>query len=373
MTDNMPLETTNPLGTLRRLNACGFTVFDDQQFEFSEGLNVIVGENGAGKTHLLKLAYAATKALYPDKSGRALGDEEVQIALSNKLERVFLPDQLGRLCRRRGPGRASARVELVFRAPNLRSPGRLSFSLSSEKTLVEAESIPRRLPGQPDGGPVYLPPREVVSLVPEFVEDYRKLSIRFEETYYDLVLTLLGSPPRGPRNAAQRRLIDPLETAMGGRLIPKKGGRLYMRSKDGFELEVPLMAEGIRKLATLAYLVQNGSLAKYGSIYWDEPEANLNPRLMGALADTLVHLAGDGCQVFIATHSLFFLREIAIRVDKKKDGEPIPARYFSLVRTDEGLTVNDADRIDDLDGIAALDAAIDQDERLERLYWEARS
>lgn len=374
MTTLAPLESTNPLGILHRLHAEGFTVFDDQEFEFSKGLNVIVGENGAGKTHLLKLAYTATKALYPVKAGRPVGKEnELQVALSRKLENVFLPDKLGRLCRRTGPGRTNAKVTLSFLVPDRpEKPALLSFSLSSEKSLVTIDKAPKQLPQEPQGGPIYLPPREVVSLVPEFIDDYRKVSIRFEETYYDLALTLLGSPRRGPRSAASRRLIDPLENAMGGKLVPKTGGRLYLKSKDGTDLEVPLMAEGIRKLATLAYLIQNGSLAQHGTIYWDEPEANLNPRLMGILANTLVQLAADGVQVFIATHSLFFLREIAIRVDKAKPQPPVPPRYFSLVRETGGLKVNVADRIDDLDGIAALDAAIDQDELLERLYWESR-
>jgi energy-coupling factor transporter ATP-binding protein EcfA2 len=361
------LEETNPLGTLRSLHAAGFTVFEDETFEFSDGLNVIIGENGTGKTHLLKLAYAATKALYPEKAGRPLVDEELPVTVSRKLDNVFLPDQLGRLCRRTGPGRSSAQVELEFGKPNGDSEKSV-FSLSSEKKLVAVTGRPKQLPNSPEGGPIYLPPREVISLVPEFVEDYRKTKIRFEETYFDLALNLLGSPTRGPRPGASGRLMTLLETAMGGKLVQKKG-RLYLKSKNGFEVEAPLMAEGVRKLATLAYLALNGSLARYGALFWDEPEANLNPRLMGALADALVQLVADGVQVFVATHSLFFLREIALRVDKK---DPLPARYFSLIRDKDRLHVNRAEKIDELDGVAVLDAAIEQDERLERLYWERR-
>ncbi len=43
---------------LKRMHLKKFTVFNDQMFEFSNGLNVIVGENSAGKSHILKLAYA---------------------------------------------------------------------------------------------------------------------------------------------------------------------------------------------------------------------------------------------------------------------------------------------------------------------------
>jgi hypothetical protein len=357
-------EATNPLGTLRSLHVAGFTVFENETFEFCDGLNVIVGENGTGKTHLLKLAYAATKALYPQKAGRALEPGgELQVALSRKLENVFLPDNLGRLCRRIGPISGPARVRIEYKRKI--DSQILDFSFNENQSLVDVNDVFKQLPNHIDGGPIYLPPREVLSLVPEFIEDYRKTTIRFEETYFDLAMSLLGS-------LTVNRFLElqaVLETAMGGQLV-QRTGRLYLKSKNGFEVEAPLMAEGVRKLATLAYLARNGSLACNGALFWDEPEANLNPRLMGALADALAQLVAGGVQVFVATHSLFFLREIALRVDKKKD--PPPARYFSLVRNGDGLTVNRADKIDELDGVAVLDAAIEQDERLERLYWEQR-
>ena len=44
-----------------------FTVFEDFQLEVSSGINVFVGENGTGKTHLLKALYAACE-ITKDKS-----------------------------------------------------------------------------------------------------------------------------------------------------------------------------------------------------------------------------------------------------------------------------------------------------------------
>ena len=34
-----------------------FTVFRQARFEFGRGLNVLIGDNGTGKTHVLKLGY----------------------------------------------------------------------------------------------------------------------------------------------------------------------------------------------------------------------------------------------------------------------------------------------------------------------------
>ena len=36
-----------------------FTAFEELEVAFSPGINVFVGENGTGKTHLMKVCYAA--------------------------------------------------------------------------------------------------------------------------------------------------------------------------------------------------------------------------------------------------------------------------------------------------------------------------
>lgn len=42
---------------IKRIKFQNYTVFEDQQMEFSPGINVIIGENGTGKTHLMKALY----------------------------------------------------------------------------------------------------------------------------------------------------------------------------------------------------------------------------------------------------------------------------------------------------------------------------
>ena len=39
---------------IKRIKFQNYTAFEDQQMEFSPGINVIIGENGTGKTHLMK-------------------------------------------------------------------------------------------------------------------------------------------------------------------------------------------------------------------------------------------------------------------------------------------------------------------------------
>jgi recombinational DNA repair ATPase RecF len=47
-----------------------FTAFKTLDIDFSPGINVLIGENGSGKTHILKAVYAATVSnwanVFPD-------------------------------------------------------------------------------------------------------------------------------------------------------------------------------------------------------------------------------------------------------------------------------------------------------------------
>ena len=86
---------------LTRVRLDRFTAFHHLDLELSQGLNVLVGANGTGKTHLMKVCYAACDVSKKDTS------------FGEKLVRVFLPSRraLGRLVRRqRGGGQASVAV-----------------------------------------------------------------------------------------------------------------------------------------------------------------------------------------------------------------------------------------------------------------------
>jgi len=134
--------------------------------------------------------------------------------------------------------------------------------------------------------------------------------------------------------------------------------------KDKVKTEAPMMAEGFRKLALLMYLVRHGAIEeKGGSIYWDEPEANLNPRLIAKLAKILVVLASHGIQVHIATHSLFFLKEIDLQLKMAAVKRKVPAHFFALADDGNGVQVSVGDSLEEIEPIVALDMEIDQADR----------
>ena len=138
-------------------------------------------------------------------------------------------------------------------------------------------------------------------------------------------------------------------------------GRFYLKLPSG-NMEMSLLAEGHRKLAMLARLIANGSIASGGYLFWDEPEANLNPKLIKFAAQMIHALAASGVQVFIATHSLFLLRELEI-LQADKNQAPCPMRFFGLHHTDEGVRVEQGDHIDDIGEIVALEERLKQSDR----------
>lgn len=91
-----------------------FTAFKKLEIEFSPGINIFVGSNGTGKTHILKTVYASCDITKSKKN------------FAEKILRVFMPSsgQLGRLVKRQ---KVSIRgsIEIFRSGPGLLSTGKL--------------------------------------------------------------------------------------------------------------------------------------------------------------------------------------------------------------------------------------------------------
>lgn len=121
-------------------------------------------------------------------------------------------------------------------------------------------------------------------------------------------------------------LAKPLEAVLGGRVVLKGNGFVIER-EDG-ELDIHLEAEGLRKFAQILQLIANGSIEPGGCLFWDEPEANMNPKLVVVMKDFLIGLAKAGVQVFIATHDYLLCRELSLVSEYGADRTEF--RFFCL-------------------------------------------
>lgn len=343
---------------VRNLRLRNFTAFRSAELEFGSGLNVIVGENGSGKSHLMQLLYAAVAANARDEHQPAEQPTKtaLQKTLAEKLVNVLRPEGLGRLVRRkRGRERCEVRIGYDQRGLDVE----FSFSTNSASE-VSLEALPSR---QCEQLPVYLPTRELLTLYPGFIAMYEGHYLEYPETWRDTCL-LLGRPAvRGPRETSIRHLVAPLEAAMGGRVVLDNNGRFYLQSEGQGRFEMALVAEGLRKLAMLARLIVTGSVLDKGCLFWDEPDANLNPRLIRKVSATILSLANSGLQVFVATHSLFLLRELDIGLQQQQQPSIFGPRFFALTPSSDGVEVQQGDGIDEVDPIVSLDEDLLQSDR----------
>jgi predicted ATP-binding protein involved in virulence len=190
---------------------------------------------------------------------------------------------------------------------------------------------------------------------------YEQREISIDETYYDLCKLLSAPLLRGPRARDIAKVVAPLEEAMCGRVSLDPAGRFYLHLPGQGKMEVSLVAEGVRKIAMLAYLAANGSLKEKSALFWDEPETNLNPRLMKNLAQALCDLANRGVQVVAATHSLFMMKELSLLAERLD--RPRVVKFFGLRFENALAAIEQGETLSELKTITALDEALAQDDR----------
>lgn len=329
-----------------------FTVFTQANLDFSKQLTVCIGENATGKSHVLKLGYAILRILarYESEPGKAVLERE----LGKSLFEIFNPDHLGRLVTRRAyAGKTTCRIEAYWG-----ERGRIMFKFSTGSSeLVNIEELVfEPLPASA----LFIPPKEILSVFRGFQGALEGRELSFDATYLDLAKALNSAPLKGPRLTAIAKHLNPIEKFMGGTVRQEQSGFYFYSGGGKGILEAPLLAEGHRKLGMLAYLLCNGTLMEKSTLFWDEPEANMNPRLIRFLAQTLWDLSKD-MQVVIATHSLFLLKEFEILFIKRKRSPK--AHFIGLSLGKEGVQIEQGAGLSDIGTIVALDEELGQSDR----------
>lgn len=274
-----------------------FTVFERLDFAPTPGINVLLGANGTGKTHLMKVAYAACDL------------SKTREQFCDKLVKVFLPSRgaPGRLVKR-SSGSSYAQI-LVERDDALRLEAKFSNHIqvpTHPKVQIDIAEGWFSAPVES----VFIPVKEMLANAPGFRSLYARREIHFESIYADVIDRAYLPVLRGPRDSTRARLLKALQKSMEGKVIIK-GEEFFLKNQSG-ELEFTLLAEGLRKLGLLWLLIQNGTLASGSVLFWDEPEANLSPGLFSSIISILLELQRIGVQIFISTHHYAVLKELEL-------------------------------------------------------------
>ena len=68
-----------------------FTAFSDLNIQFSPKLNILIGENGTGKSLLLKAAYTLCSASREIQNLPSVNNEDIEREITAALFKIFLP------------------------------------------------------------------------------------------------------------------------------------------------------------------------------------------------------------------------------------------------------------------------------------------
>lgn len=239
-----------------------FTVFNDLDIEFSSDINVFIGENGVGKTQLLKGMY--TK-------------------LSNKNSKS-IPKE---------------RYKEYFGAyPLTEDIGDIKLKKSDSKTEYNC---------------TYIPAKDILTHSKGFLSLNDKFQMPFDKVYYDIISKSLCPNLRKVPKIG-KNILPKIEKIIGGKVIVENE-TFFIEKLNGDKVEFALEAEGFKKIGILWQLIMNETITKDSILLWDEPESNLNPQIIPTIVEILIELSKNGVQIFIATHDYLFAKYMEVMTE----------------------------------------------------------
>ena len=298
---------------IQKISLKNITVFDTLDMQFSDGINVFIGPNGVGKTHLLKILYSACCAADP------------KVSFSNKIVTCFAPDKhrISRLVRRK-QGNNDASIDITSKNEKIGkllsnsktfNSKTLSASFSNKTSKWDAEVAGEEgWEKQREGlSSVFIPAKEILSHSYNLNAAVAMNNVSFDDTYLDVINAAKIKVSSGKDAAIKKTLLSQIEAIIEGKVFFDKERDEFYLKHGNTKIEFNLVAEGIRKIALLWQLVKNGVLVSGSVLFWDEPEANINPIHIPIIAEILLNLQQNGVQIFISTHDYFLNKYLEVK------------------------------------------------------------
>ena len=210
---------------------------------------------------------------------------------------------------------------------------------------------------------LFIPAKDFFALIQTAEKFYQDNNVFVEGILFDIAEFVDRPQKRKESDIPFIDIAKKLTESIEGFSVDKRPSGIFEIFIPSRSLGAPvsLVADGYKKIALLVWLIKNNSISPGHTLYIDEPEAYLNPKLLKAMARALVEIAEGGCQVILATHSLFLLKEFHILQAELK----AKVAYFSLQQENGATSVKAAQDIGALVEIPALSAELEQADRFE--------
>ena len=314
---------------IKKLTLNNFMAFGNAEMNWADNINIICGENSTGKTTLLKVMYSVIKPFSNINRENLTKEMEEQLFVK-KLQGVFRPDEMkiGRLVsRKQGSNRTEFSVDMEKQQKITVGFGNRQEN-HADVSIEQGEKARKY-------DVIYIPTKEMISTVEHFVSLYDEYHIDFEEMYYDLAKLLDRPLSKGPNTNEQNQILSSLEDIMKGNIV-QRDKKFYFKIKGEGEFEMGLLSDGYRKLSMIIYMILSGSLNRNTILFWDEPEINMNPKMIRPIVQALVALAQMGVQVFVSTHDYFIQQEFNMVASYPElNPSKLDVRFLSLYRDEK--------------------------------------
>ncbi|MFH1097688.1 MAG: AAA family ATPase [Candidatus Desantisbacteria bacterium] len=320
---------------IEKIELKNFTVFENIEIEFCEGVNVLIGGNGTGKTHLLKIMYFFTHDLGRERKEKGFGRRVLIDLFIDELNVIRnLRDYKGTAefsCTIDG-NEESLCIDVSMNSVNKSISTSFAPSITQDKLWQENANKPNS---------VFIPAKEMLSHSKSLLALEHERVIPFDKTLIDIV----AKAELGEANKIiefQETLLATISSVIDGEVI-YENDTFYMIKKNGLRIEFSMEADGLCKFGLLWKLIRNSLIEKDTILFWDEPEANINPQLIPTLVDVLLELQRNGVQIFLATHDYNLAKYFEVR---RKENDKV--LYHCLYKTDEGVKCTVAENYRDI-------------------------
>ena len=260
---------------MNRIDLENFKMFkNDIMIDFCPGVNIFIGRNATGKTSLLKRLYELESTL--------------NISEDTSLETTY-SDQ---------------------------------FSAIIYETSMNENRI------------IFVPEKDILEHAKGLLTFIEQKQTGFGTIYKDVLINAQDVPTQ-QQSETQKSIVAVIAEIIGG-VVQRddRDGTYYTLRKDGTRIPFHDEASGYKRLGYLGLLAASGQLESGSVLLWDEPENSLNREIVPKLVNLLLELAGNGVQIFLATHDYNLARYFDVRQNKS-----IPVLFHHLRMEDNGKVI----------------------------------
>ena len=305
---------------IKSMELKNFTVFDNFQLEVSPGINIFVGENGTGKTHLLKALYAACELSKNENANYDLlqcfreNQQDANLLRDKNIEQLTISITADEVNHKQVRG-----SELI--TPALEDLKRFN----PNATPINSSSYHLEIPYNKKFSAVYIPVKDMLTHSVRFLAMAIKYSdFPFDKTLTDIIVKAQRKIKQPPKLSLA---ISPLLEEMMDGTVVFDNDEFYIRKRNGRLIRFELEAEGLKKIGLLWQLIMTDTLTENSILIWDEPESNLNPKFLPHIVECLLELSRHGVQIFLSTHNYIFAKYFNVRA-KDSDSVMFHALYL---------------------------------------------